>query len=424
MASRIPSTADPAIPSLKAAIPTAYVGFLVFGLASLRAAKATADEFLERDAPGYTGFEQGDDIELQASNGTGHFALALPLLRHHIFPRHARPRRRPLERGAPRRTEPDFPYLKELNQPCSTAMNRTGTRRRVSGGPIYALSRDGDCLSSNGWRGTPVWMRPSVAGRAAVFSGGSTRRGLKSTPSWNPQDILSTNELQRRLAGTGICYCLSWRAPAGTHASYPWLTPFSFLEKYASLSPEQGARTQLYAPTALEVEEKDLRWVPINHIPYTTHAKDIFTTVGSSARKHSSVATTRPTPRALSPSTTGSSTDLQRAIILIWVLGHRPDLIGYDAQDTARAHHRRAVGRHVCEALREGGPSASHVVDENVEPEGRHTLPSEEEWPPLAQALRFAGEPRWYLEFIIEPRGESIESLHEKTTPPAKLREI
>jgi hypothetical protein len=56
-----------------------------------------------------------------------------------------------------------------------------------------------DCLSSNGWRGTPVWMRPSVAGRAAVFSGGSTRRGLKSTLSWNLQNILFTNELQRRL---------------------------------------------------------------------------------------------------------------------------------------------------------------------------------------------------------------------------------
>jgi hypothetical protein len=46
-------------------------------------------------------------------------------------------------------------------------------------------------------------------------------------------------------------------APAtGTYASYPWLTPFSFLEKYAFLSSEQGAD----AATTVEVEERDLRW--------------------------------------------------------------------------------------------------------------------------------------------------------------------
>jgi hypothetical protein len=33
--------------------------------------------------------------------------------------------------------------------------------------------------------------------------------------------------------------------------------PFSIPEKYVFLSPEQGARSQLYAATALEVEEKD-----------------------------------------------------------------------------------------------------------------------------------------------------------------------
>jgi hypothetical protein len=39
--------------------------------------------------------------------------------------------------------------------------------------------------------------------------------------------------------------------------------PFSFLEKYALLSSEQGARAQLYAATALEVEEKDWMCAPI-----------------------------------------------------------------------------------------------------------------------------------------------------------------
>jgi hypothetical protein len=59
MASRTSFAADAAIAPLKAAIPAAQVEFLVFDLASLRVAKATADEFLERDAPGYTGFERG-----------------------------------------------------------------------------------------------------------------------------------------------------------------------------------------------------------------------------------------------------------------------------------------------------------------------------------------------------------------------------
>ncbi|KAJ7802900.1 hypothetical protein B0H14DRAFT_2613931 [Mycena olivaceomarginata] len=218
-----PSTADAAIASLKAAVPSAQVEFLAFDLTSLRAAKAAADEFLEKEAHGYTvailaeggwwrqmadGELSADEIELQACNGTGHFALALPLLRHRIFARHARPRRHPLERGAPRRTEPDLSYLKELNQMCSTAMNRYG----------------------------------------------------------NSENILF-NELQRRLAGTGI-YCLSVHPGLvatniyrGTwHASYPWLAPFSFLEKQL-LSPEQGAAVRRDSTQGREEGFE-------NHIPY------------------------------------------------------------------------------------------------------------------------------------------------------------
>ncbi|KAJ7261264.1 hypothetical protein B0H12DRAFT_1201525 [Mycena haematopus] len=211
VASRTPSTADAAITSIKTDVPTAQVEFLAFDLTSLSAAKAAAKEFMERE-------ERLDILVLnagvlQACNGTGHFALTfalLALLRHTAAMPDTHVRVVTLSSEGHRAAQsPDFSDLKGLNQKCSTAFHR------------YANSK----LSN----------------------------------------ILFTNELQRRLAGTGI-YCLSVHPGLvatniyrGTHASYPWLAPFSFLEKYAFLSPEQGARTQLYAATALEVEEKDLK---------------------------------------------------------------------------------------------------------------------------------------------------------------------
>jgi hypothetical protein len=120
----------------------------------------------------------------------GHFALVLPLLpllRHTASLRCARPHRHPLERGAPRRVEPDFSDFKELHQACSTVMDRYGNSKRSgSGSPIYALAVDGDCCLSGGRRGTSVrsllfgkgcpsasWVEP------LHMSGRSTRRGLK-----------------------------------------------------------------------------------------------------------------------------------------------------------------------------------------------------------------------------------------------------
>ncbi|KAJ7802904.1 hypothetical protein B0H14DRAFT_2613934 [Mycena olivaceomarginata] len=226
MASHTASTVA-AIASLKTAVPSAQVGFIAFDLTILSAARAAAEEFWERKER--IGFERGvviysgwgwqmaepceltaDEIELQALNGTGYFTLALPFS---------------LSSGTP--------------PPCQTRTSGSSPSR-------------GCCLSS-GRRGTR--MRPGVAGRAAVFFG---------------RHIL-TNELQRRLS---TYYYLSVHparrdqhlprietdSPAtGTHASYPWLMPFSFLEKYALLSSEQGARAQLSAATAPEVEERDWR---------------------------------------------------------------------------------------------------------------------------------------------------------------------
>ncbi|KAJ7891225.1 hypothetical protein B0H14DRAFT_2560813 [Mycena olivaceomarginata] len=214
MASHTASTVA-AIASLKTAVPSAQVGFIAFDLTILSAARAAAEEFWERKER--IGFERGggwgwqmaepceltaDEIELQALNGTGYFTLALPFS---------------LSSGTP--------------PPCQTRTSGSSPSR-------------GCCLSS-GRRGTR--MRPGVAGRAAVFFG---------------RHIL-TNELQRRLS-TYYYLSVHPRLVAtniyrGTHASYPWLMPFSFLEKYALLSSEQGARAQLSAATAPEVEERDWR---------------------------------------------------------------------------------------------------------------------------------------------------------------------
>ncbi|KAJ7891212.1 hypothetical protein B0H14DRAFT_3428536 [Mycena olivaceomarginata] len=274
MASHTASTVA-AIASLKTAVPSAQVGFIAFDLTILSAARAAAEEFWERKER--IGFERGggecfltsqviysgwgwqmaepceltaDEIELQALDGTGYFTLALPFS---------------LSSGTP--------------PPCQTRTSGSAaidqywnSKLRASLGPIYALAV-GIAFREVAGGGNLYGCAPASRVEPLYFSGGSTRRGLKSTPSWNPENILFTNELQRRLAGTSI-YCRSRArrdhdqhlprietdSPAtGTHASYPWLMPFSFLEKYALLSSEQGARAQLSAATAPEVEERDWR---------------------------------------------------------------------------------------------------------------------------------------------------------------------
>jgi len=78
-------------------------------------------------------------------------------------------------------------------------------------------------------------------------------------------NILFTNELQKRLDGTGI-YCLSVHPGVistdlwlGMNQSWPWLSPLGAIRRQVMITPYQGALTQLYAATSLEVEEKDLK---------------------------------------------------------------------------------------------------------------------------------------------------------------------
>lgn len=43
--------------------------------------------------------------------------------------------------------------------------------------------------------------------------------------------------------------------------SWPWLVPLGAIRRQVMITPYQGALTQLYAATSLEVEEKDLKYV-------------------------------------------------------------------------------------------------------------------------------------------------------------------
>ncbi|KAK7006771.1 hypothetical protein R3P38DRAFT_3036741 [Favolaschia claudopus] len=193
-----------AIDSVKAAVPSAEVEFLAFDLTSLGSAKAAAKQFLEKE-------ERLDMLVLNAGVMAKPYELTadgIEVQACNGTDSHVRIVSLSSE-GHRAAQNPNFSNPEGLNQRCSTAMHRYGNSK----------------LSN----------------------------------------ILFTNELQRRLADSSI-YCLSVHPGLvatniyrGTHASYPWLAPFSFLEKYALSSPEQGARTQLYAATALEVEEKDLK---------------------------------------------------------------------------------------------------------------------------------------------------------------------
>ncbi|KAJ7796854.1 hypothetical protein B0H14DRAFT_3157774 [Mycena olivaceomarginata] len=203
-----------------------------FNLTILSAARAAAEEFWERKER--IGFERGggwewqmaepceltaDEIELQALNGTGYFTLALPFS---------------LSSGTP--------------PPCQTrtsgscAVPRwigTGTRNCVRAWVQFTRSR--------GWRGTPVWTRPSVGG--LYFSGGSTCRRLKSVPSCNPQNILLHERAPAPHRGDG--HLLPLRAPGS-----PRPRPTSIA---------------LYATAALEVEEKDFKESRVAHALRTEH---------------------------------------------------------------------------------------------------------------------------------------------------------
>ncbi|KAJ7507226.1 hypothetical protein B0H11DRAFT_195819 [Mycena galericulata] len=105
--------------------------------------------------------------------------------------------------------------------------------------------------------------------------------------------------------------------------------------------------------------------------------------------------------------------DIQREIIMKYIMENHPTLICVDGQDAP--HTRTTVllsAKHFAWHYDlEGGVTPARALDANGEeqtqwifffddngvvPEVRYT---KEQWEPLAKALHIAGEPRWYLTF-------------------------
>ncbi|KIK64544.1 hypothetical protein GYMLUDRAFT_220981 [Collybiopsis luxurians FD-317 M1] len=203
------------------------IDYVNFNLQKLSSAKQAAEQFLKLEQrldilvnnAGImaTPYELGPDgIELQACNGTGHFALTIPLL----------------------------PLMKETAaKPNSHVriVNVTSSGYRLAGSPDFS-SLEG--LNQKSWSS---WGRYGLSKLA---------------------NILFTNELQKRIEESGCnnIYCLSAHpGPVATELtrgplqSWPILSPLEPIARLISKTPQQGTLTQLYAATSPEVEEKGLK---------------------------------------------------------------------------------------------------------------------------------------------------------------------
>ncbi|KAJ3726894.1 hypothetical protein C8R42DRAFT_621607 [Lentinula raphanica] len=208
---------------------TPRVEYINFNLLSLKSAKQAAEMFLQKEKrldilvnnAGImaTPYELGPDgIEIQASNGTGHFALTVSLL--------------PLLKSTA--AMPDS-HVRIVN------ISSFGYLFSYGGKPDFS-SLEG--LNQKTWS---TWVR---YGRSKLMN------------------ILLTNELQKRLieSGTTNIYCLAvhpgvvaTELTRGPLQTWPFLAPFEKFARLFFVTPEQGALTQLYAATSPEVEEKDLK---------------------------------------------------------------------------------------------------------------------------------------------------------------------
>lgn len=237
LACRNSTKAKNAIDKIKAAVPGSDPQFLAFDLTSLNSAHSAAQRFLELESRldilvnnagmGFAPYTLSEDgIELQACNGTGHFAFTIPLIN----------------------------LLEKTSQEPNSHVRIVNVSSQAH---LWAWSPDFS----------------SLEGLNQKSYGSIARYGLSKLTN-----ILFTNELQKRLKHTKII-CTSVH-PGGVDTNlglgdwiekYPILKILVYVKKWFLLTPEQGAMTSLYAATDFEVETKELRSAYL--CPYTEVVK-------------------------------------------------------------------------------------------------------------------------------------------------------
>ncbi|KAI8447135.1 hypothetical protein BY996DRAFT_7111969, partial [Phakopsora pachyrhizi] len=201
------------------------IEFLFFDLTILSSAKKAAQEFSSKESRldilvnnagiATTPYELSPDgIELQACNGTGHFALTAYLL----------------------------PILKKTDS--AVADPHVRIVNVSSAGHYGAGDPDFSSLEGLNKHHKSTWVR---YGNSKL------------------SNILHINELQKVLHDTNV-HCISLHPGVvateiarGAAKSYPFLKPFTGLAVYFLTPPAQGALTQLYAATSPEIETKKLK---------------------------------------------------------------------------------------------------------------------------------------------------------------------
>ncbi|MBW0541451.1 hypothetical protein O181_081166 [Austropuccinia psidii MF-1] len=227
LACRSETRARKAIEQIQDEVPSAQVEFVYFDLTVLSSAKTAAQEISSKESRldilinnaglYLTPYKlSADGIELQACNGTGHFALTTHLL--------------PLLKNA------DSTFSDSHVRIVNVASHAHMDARQPDFSSLDALN-------------------------------GATRTSAERYGYSKLTNILLTNELQRRLNGTNI-YCLSVHPGVVDtdifkhfFQSCPsFFVPFGkSVLKWLGSTPREGALTQLFAATSPDIETKKLR---------------------------------------------------------------------------------------------------------------------------------------------------------------------
>jgi len=222
LASRNPSRAQAAIQKITQLVPNAQIEFIYFDLTILSSAKTAADSFAKKETRldmlinNAGSFEipyklSPDGIEINACNAIGHFAFT-----KHLLP-------------VLKETAAKIPNSNVRIVNVASVAHLIATRPDLS--TLEGLNRPGDC-------------------------------GLVRYNYSKLNNVLFTNELQRRLADTSIHCVAVHPGIVATELSRGIFAIGKFVVKFfegAFATSCDGAITQLYAATSPDIERKRLR---------------------------------------------------------------------------------------------------------------------------------------------------------------------